>query len=117
MLVVLFEIRARDGVDETAYEEAFLHMLELVQDVPGFVSFASYTSVEGTELAVARFQDDIALGQWRNQPEHVLTRRRGREEFFESYEITIATVGRQYNWQRTPVGDAPIADPSLDVTA
>lgn len=100
MLVVLFEIRARADVDEAAYEQAFLHMLELVQGVAGFVSFASYSATDGTELAVARFTDDIALAAWREHPEHVLTRARGHEEFFDAYDITIATVGRQYGWQR-----------------
>jgi heme-degrading monooxygenase HmoA len=111
MLVVLFEIRARADVDEAAYEQAFLRMLELVQDIPGFVGFTSYSGADGTELAVARFTDDIALGQWREQPEHVVTRRRGHEEFFDSYEITIATVGRQYGWRRA---DVPVREGSVD---
>ncbi|KQS98778.1 antibiotic biosynthesis monooxygenase family protein [Cellulomonas sp. Leaf395] len=117
MLVVLFEIRARADVDEAAYEQAFVHMLELVQDIPGFLSFSSYTSSDGAELAVARFEDDVALARWREQPDHVLTRRRGREEFFEAYDITVATVGRQYSWRRGSDADTPMPEPSANSSA
>jgi heme-degrading monooxygenase HmoA len=103
-LLVLFEIQPRADVDEGAYEAAFVRMLELVGTVPGFLGFKSFSGEDGTELAVARFEDDLALEVWREHPEHVLTRRRGREEFFETYDITIATVGRQYGWQRDGVG-------------
>ena len=117
MLVVLFEIRARPDVDEAAYEGAFERMLELVGQVPGFVSFSSYASADGTELAVARFEDDIALGRWREQAEHVLTRQRGREEFFHSYDITIAAEVRRYAWKR-PLAPAPaVAEPAVDHSA
>ncbi|MDD9207194.1 antibiotic biosynthesis monooxygenase [Georgenia sp. 10Sc9-8] len=102
MLVVLFESRTLGDVNEAAYEEAFRQMLERVHEVPGFVDFASYSGADGAELAVARFEDDLALARWREHEEHVCTRERGREEFFEAYDITVASVVRQYSWRRTP---------------
>ena len=48
-----------------------------------------------------RFETPEAITAWRDQPDHVATRERGRGEFFESYEITIATVNRHYDWQRS----------------
>jgi heme-degrading monooxygenase HmoA len=100
MLVVLFKIRARSDVDTAEYESAFVHMLNRVAEIEGFVSFESYTGADGTELAIAQFEDDIALARWREEPEHVVTRRRGHEEFFDAYDITVATVGRHYAWSR-----------------
>ncbi len=55
---------------------------------------------DGTELAVARFESTDVIDAWREQPDHVRARERGREEFFASYEITIATVHKQYGWSR-----------------
>jgi heme-degrading monooxygenase HmoA len=100
VLVVLFRIRARRDVDEGAYGAAFEQMLAGARATPGFVSFDSYSAEDGAELAVAVFEDDLALERWREDPDHVITRRRGHDEFFESYDITIATVGRQYAWTR-----------------
>ena len=75
-------------------------MVERVRLIPGFVGVEDYAAEDGTELAVARFQTTEAIDAWREEPEHVRTRQRGREEFFSSYEITIATVRRQYGWSR-----------------
>jgi heme-degrading monooxygenase HmoA len=100
MKVVLFKIHTRSGVDATAYNHAFEHMLELVQGIPGFVDIEGYVGEDGSELAVARFESEESIRLWRDHPEHVETRRRGREEFFESYDITIAEVSRRYDWHR-----------------
>jgi len=105
MLVVLFKIRARADVDEAAYEAAFLQMLDRVGQIRGYLGFESYTGEDGTELGVATFEDDIALADWREEPDHVATRRRGHDEFFEAYDITVATVGRHYAWSRSDDGN------------
>ena len=101
MKVVLFKIQTRSGMDEIAYNQEFEHMLELVQGIPGFVDLQGYAGEDGSELAVARFESDESIKLWRDNPEHVETRRRGREEFFESYDITIAEVSRHYDWHRS----------------
>lgn len=100
MEIVLFRIRTRPDVDEAAYGEAFEHLLERVNEVPGFVDITGYTGEDGSELAVARFETPEAIARWRDDPDHAATRRRGREEFFDAYDITIATVWRHYDWSR-----------------
>jgi heme-degrading monooxygenase HmoA len=108
MEIVLFHIRTRPDVDQTAYQQAFDRMLELVSQLPGFVGIDGYAGEDGSELAVARFESPEAVAAWREHPEHVATRRRGREEFFAAYDITIATVSREYGWSAASpsVGDA-----------
>ena len=100
MEIVLFKIRTREDLDVNEYEAAFERMLELVSEIPGFVDIAGFTGEDGSELAVARFETPEAISLWRDQPEHAATRERGRAEFFESYDITIATINRQYDWTR-----------------
>jgi heme-degrading monooxygenase HmoA len=114
--VVVFEIHPRSDVDQEAYDAAFEEMVELVAQIPGFVSIQGFTGEGGTELALARFEDDEAIRKWREQPRHVETRDRGRSEFFESYDITIATVSRHYHWVR---GEPPplFEEPSRAVIA
>ncbi|MDT7770553.1 MAG: hypothetical protein QOI30_3570 [Mycobacterium sp.] len=98
MEIVLFHIKTREGLDQQEYQEAFERMLELVSESPGFVSIEGFTGEDGSELAVARFESADAIALWRDQPEHVRTRQRGRDEFFASYDITIATVWKHYDW-------------------
>jgi heme-degrading monooxygenase HmoA len=98
MEIVLFHINPREGFDQQEYQKAFERMLELVSESPGFVSIEGFTGEDGSELAVARFESADAIALWRDQPEHVRTQQRGRDEFFASYDITIATVWKQYDW-------------------
>ena len=100
MEIVLFHIRTRENVDQLEYGRSYAHMVELVREIPGFVSVEEFAGEDGSELAVARFESTDAIDAWREQPDHVRTRQRGRDEFFAAYEITIATVHRQYGWSR-----------------
>jgi heme-degrading monooxygenase HmoA len=100
MHVVLFQIHPRSDVDELAYGAAFEEMMRLVAEIRGFVSFQGFTGEDGSELALAHFETEDAIKQWREQPRHSETRERGRHEFFESYDITIAEVSRHYHWKR-----------------
>lgn len=76
-------------------------MLELVAGIAGFISIEGFSGEDGSELAVARFDSAAAIEEWCNQPEHARTQQRGREEFFEKYDITISTTWKHYSWSRT----------------
>lgn len=106
MHIVLFHIHTRPDVDENAYGQAFEEMLATVAGVEGFISIEGFTGEDGSEMAVVKFESEAAIVAWRNHPDHARTRDRGREEFFESYEIAIAEVSRAYAWRR---GDPPPA--------
>lgn len=100
MEIVLFKIRTRADIDADEYERTFEEMLGVVADVPGFVSIDGYAAEDGSEMAVAVFESAESLAHWRRLEEHVRTQERGREEFFDSYDITVATVSRHYSWDR-----------------
>jgi hypothetical protein len=38
-----------------------------------------------------RFESEEALQAWKTHPEHMKVQARGREAFFESYRMTVAT--------------------------
>lgn len=107
MEVVLFHIHTRPDIDEQEYQRTFEHMLELVSQVPGFQGIDGYQGEDGSELAVARFESAEAIAAWRDEPEHVRTRQRGRDEFFSAYEITIASVWRHYEWSSSHRDEGP----------
>jgi heme-degrading monooxygenase HmoA len=98
MEVVLFKIQTRPDINQEEYQSAFEHMVELVSTMPGFKGIEGFSGEDGSELAIAQFESPEDVAEWRDNPEHVRTRQRGRDEFFASYDITIATVGRHYSW-------------------
>jgi len=109
MELVLFKVRTRPDINQTMYQEAFEQMLELVSQVPGFVGIDGYIGKDGSELAVARFESRDGITRWRDNPAHVRARERGRQEFFDAYEISISTVWRHYDWSRNR---QPVIPPS-----
>jgi heme-degrading monooxygenase HmoA len=65
----------------------------------GFISIDTYAGEDGAGLAVERFESEEALQAWKTHPEHVKTQARGREAFFESYRMTVATsIIREYDF-------------------
>jgi heme-degrading monooxygenase HmoA len=107
MKVVLFRIHLRDDIDAAAYQQAFGRMLELVQEVPGFRGIEGFTGEDGSELAVAWFDSDEAIAEWKRQPEHLAVQEQARREFFTSYEITIADTERRYGWPDQTAAHSP----------
>lgn len=98
MVIVLFKARVREGVDLADYESTFVRMVELASGMPGFIDIEGYSAADGGELAVVRFESEETLLAWKNHPEHVATQQRGREEFFDSYHITVADRIREYGF-------------------
>jgi heme-degrading monooxygenase HmoA len=96
--VVLFHIRPKPGRDEAEYQRTTERMLELVSGIDGFLGVEGFGGEDGSELVVAKFSTDDAIRAWKAQPEHVATQHRGRDEFFSSYQVTIAAVTRSYEW-------------------
>lgn len=97
VVVVVFTITPRADVDVAEYEKTSAEMVELVSAMPGFLGM-DYGESEGRELLVARFESHEALKAWREQPDHVVAQRLGREEFFAHYRIDVCEVVRSYEF-------------------
>jgi heme-degrading monooxygenase HmoA len=98
--VVVFRARVRPGVDE-AYAAAGARMEELVRQQPGFLDvFGSVDDESGVESTIVLFEDEASVRAWRDHPEHQEVRRRGHEEFYDWFEIIVASSARQYEWTR-----------------
>lgn len=111
MLAGNFKIGALADGNVATYEETFLGP-KRVHDMPAFPPFSSYFGEDGMELAAERSEHDVALARWREELAHILTRRRGLEVPFETYESTVTTAVRQCNWHRTGVESLAPATPT-----
>ena len=97
--VVFTSRRTPDHGEE--YARMAARMEELVREQPGFLRMTSVRDPGSREgITVAWFTDEEAVAAWRVQVEHAQARERGRAAFYEEYEVTVATVDREYRWQR-----------------
>ena len=100
MVIILFEHRLRADIDQAEWEETFGRMVDLASQIPGFISIAGYAGSDGGGLAVVKFDSEESLQTWKTDPEHLQVQARGREAFFDSYNMTVATtIVREYGYE------------------
>ena len=71
-------------------------MLELAQQMPGFVSFKTFKNGDGEGCSVVLFADWDSHHAWAKHPRHVEAQRQEREKFYTEYSITVAEVAWSY---------------------
>ena len=98
MVVVVFRARSKPDIGRD-YEEMDVRMADLAGKMPGFVSYRTYSSTDGEELAVIEFESHETMAAWRNHPEHREAQQLGRERWFAEYRITVCDVARDYSFK------------------
>jgi heme-degrading monooxygenase HmoA len=111
-IVVIFKTHLRKGADVQEYERTSRRMHELVTEIPGFISIKRYTGEDGEEIDLVRFESEDALKEWREQPEHRIVQRRGREEFYDRYWVQACRVVREYEFDIDDLTSRPTSNRS-----
>lgn len=97
MIFVLFEVTVKkEWMDEYLVLAANLKN-ELVKS-EGFIRSERFSSLanEGKLLSLSVWESEEAVRKWRNQTEHRMSQKRGRDSMFESYTITVTSKIRSY---------------------
>ncbi|GAA3042538.1 antibiotic biosynthesis monooxygenase family protein [Actinokineospora globicatena] len=84
------------GPDDEGYHEAAERMFELVRAAPGFLGVDSARGEDRVGVTVSYFRDEVAIAEWREEPEHVVTRAEGRGRWYDAFEVRVARVERAY---------------------
>lgn len=100
MVIIVFRVRLRSGVDEAALGALGARMYELASGMPGFVSYKDFTAGDGESVSIVEFDSPQALAAWREHPEHKIAQQRARDEFFAEYRISVCTHVRETAWSR-----------------
>ncbi|MBM7773498.1 heme-degrading monooxygenase HmoA [Actinokineospora baliensis] len=82
--------------DDEGYHETADRMFELVEASPGFLGYDSVRDADRVGITVAYFADEESIAVWREQPEHVRTRERGRTQWYDAFQVRVARVERAY---------------------
>jgi len=99
MVVILFRSRltAEAGQD---YQELDAELDRMVHDRPGYVNHKSYRAEDGERLTLVWFKDQETLRAWKMQPRHLEAQRRGRERWYQFYEMEVAEIVRTSSFKR-----------------
>ncbi len=85
---------ADDGYDAMAEQ-----MVELARAQPGYLGIESARDDNGFGITVSYWQDQESIRSWKQQVDHQLAQRLGRERWYENYRVRVARVERDYDFQ------------------
>ena len=95
MIVVTFRNRLAPDLDEAEYDQRAAKLFEIVQGLPGFVSFRSYTAEDGERMVLVEFASQESLRAWREHPDHREAQRLGRERYYSEYHLQVCELLRE----------------------
>jgi heme-degrading monooxygenase HmoA len=86
---------------DPAYEEMAVRMSELARSQHGFLGIQSARGPDGNGITVSYWKTEAAIAAWKENAEHLLAQKRGRNDWYASYEVRIARVERAYGTKQT----------------
>ena len=103
--------------DGEGYDRAAQEMRRLAQRQPGYLGVEAAGGGPGAlEITVSYWSTEDDARAWKGVAEHVQAQRFGRQRWYETYEVRVATVGRSYgpSVASTPVEAHAVESESLD---
>jgi len=90
---VIFTSHRTDGGD-AEYGRTAARMEQLAQTIPGYLGIESARGSDGMGITVSYWESEEAIAEWRDHPEHLVAKERGRAEWYEHWELRVARVER-----------------------
>ena len=80
------------------YSEMSDRMVELARQQEGFLGVESARNEIG--ITVSYWSDLESIRKWRENMEHSVAREKGRNEWYQSFNVRIAKVERDYGFEQ-----------------
>ena len=87
----------RTEIDE-GYSEMAEKMEKLAKQQDGFLGIESVR--DGLGITISYWRDLEAIKNWKNNLEHSLARKLGREKWYESFKVRIVRVEHEYEFKK-----------------
>jgi heme-degrading monooxygenase HmoA len=97
MVICLYGLRARGDADRQAEAQLFDELLAKARSRPGFIGYHTYTSEDGEELGVIRFETRDDLEAWRDDPTHRAAWGHA-SGFYTEFWVQNCETFREYRW-------------------
>ena len=75
-------------------------MVELAAQQPGYLGVEHVRGEDGFGITVSYWDSEEAIRNWKRNAEHAVARGRGRNEWYEHFELRVAKVERAYTGPR-----------------
>ncbi len=98
---VVFTSR-RTPEDDAGYAKMSEEIEALVKRQPGYLGMESVRGEDRVGITVAYFTDPESIRAWKQQEDHRIAQRLGREKWYQAYSIRVCKVERAYGWERNP---------------
>lgn len=79
---------------DNGYGKVADRMVTLAEQQPGFLGMESAREEVG--ITVSYWQDLDSIKQWKQNVEHLVAQKMGREQWYETFKVRIAKVERDY---------------------
>ncbi|SFI62776.1 antibiotic biosynthesis monooxygenase family protein [Thermoflavimicrobium dichotomicum] len=79
------------------YDQMSNQLLELVKDQPGFLGVESARSANGLGITVSYWESLDAIKQWKQHTFHQIAQQKGKEKWYQGYQVRVAKVEKDYN--------------------
>ena len=83
---------------ENGYADTAKRMAELAVEQPGFLGVESARNEVG--ITVSYWESLEAIKTWKQNAEHLIAQRSGRDIFYKNYKTRIAKVERDYGFEK-----------------
>lgn len=93
-------VNQRTTEDPQGYGETADLMVELAQQQPGYLGMESVRDASGKGITVSYWKDMDAIKRWKENATHTSARNKGRESWYQDYELQIAKIEHGYRWIR-----------------
>jgi heme-degrading monooxygenase HmoA len=93
---VIFTSTLASNTEE--YQKVSVELEELAQTHPGFLGYESAREKIG--LFISYWKDEASIKSWKQEIRHQFAQEKGKEEWYESFQVRVAKVERTYGFER-----------------
>ena len=83
---------------ENGYQQMAEQMAELAKQQPGYLGHES--AREGVGITVSYWKSLEDIKNWKQQSEHLIAQKYGREQWYAHYKTRICLVERDYGFEK-----------------
>jgi heme-degrading monooxygenase HmoA len=98
-VITVFRSRLRTDVPD-GYWALAGELLERARAIEGFVEHKVFVAEDGERLTLVTFDSEAAEAGWREHVAHREAQQRGRDEFYDEYDMAVTEVRRRRRWRR-----------------
>ena len=91
---------SRRTITDDGYAKALARMEELVARQPGYLGVRSVRAADRNGITLVFFESRETAAAWGQNLEHRAVMQRGRDEWYEHYEIYYAPVERSHSFRK-----------------